>query len=365
MKLPTVFYHKHLESGAQIVEEANWQLAAVYSSIKEEYSMVRERAGFVDFSFQGGIAVAGSGAFDFLQKMIVNDLRKIAPGKALYSTMVDETGKVIADTVVLWVEEKLFVVNAGLFTTNQAIAWLKKYAVDYEVSVMPRSTCLLALQGPKSRDILQKAVDIQDLAYFDLKETKLGEIPVLIARVGFSGELGYELHTYPEYAHNLWDTLIELGKEYDARPYGLDATGVLVVEKGYLQSADFYEGSTPLEIGLEWTIGFEKDDFIGKTALLKRKSEGLKTKLMGFEMSDSSVVATGGDKLFDKNGQPVGQVTYGAYGPAVEKSIARGWIDNKHANEGEILQLGHEGKKYEVKVTQFKWYDPQNKIING
>lgn len=365
MKLPTVFYHEHLEYGAEIVEEANWQLAAVYSSVDEEYCMIRERAGFIDFSFQGGIAVAGSDAFKFLQKMIVNDLKNISPGKAIYSTMLDETGKVIADTVVLWVEEKLFIVNAGLFTTKIAIDWLKKYAADFEVSVMPRGTCLLALQGPKSRDVLQKAVDIQDLPYFSLKEDKLGEIPVLIVRVGFSGELGYELHAYPEYAHELWGALIELGNEYNVRPYGLDATGILVVEKGYLQSSDFYEGSTPLELGLGWTVGFDKDDFIGKEALLKRKSEGLKTKLMGFEVSEPSIVATGGDRLFKGSGESVGQVTYGVYGPAVGKSIARGWIDSKYANEGEALELEHEGKRIEAKVTQFKWYDPQNKIISG
>ena len=225
--------------------------------------------------------------------------------------------------------------------------------------------CFLALQGPKSREILQKAMDLKDLPYYSLKKDKLGDIPVLIARVGYSGELGYELYVYPEYAHELWDTIIELGKEYNVGPYGLGATQLLGVEKGYIGGSDFYEGSTPLEVGLGWTVGFDKGDFIGKEALLKRRSEGLKTKLMGFEVSDPKVVASAKDNLV-KEGKMVGQVTsQGAYGPTIGKSIGRGWVEIKYANKGEELELEHEGKRTKIKLTSTKFYDPENKIVRG
>jgi len=364
MKLLTPFYGKHLEYGATLIDVRGWQLAAVYTSIEEDYRRVRERAGFIDYSFQSAIAVTGRDAFSFLQKMLVNDLRKISPGRAIYSSILDETGKILDDSIVFWVEENLVIFN-GLFTKKQTMEWFKKHAPGFEVSILELGTCFLALQGPKSRDVLQKAMNVRDLSYLSLKQDKLGDIPVLIARVGFSGEIGYELYVYPEYAHELWDTLIELGKEYDVGPYGMGVSGILSIDKGYLTPPDFYEGSTPLEVGLEWTVAFDKGDFIGKDALLKRKSEGLKTKLMGFEVTDPKVVASPNDKLI-KEGRVVGQVTYrGVYSPAVEKSIGRGWVEIKYANEGEELELEHENKRTKIKLARPRWYDPENKIVRG
>ena len=268
--------------------------------------------------------------------------------------MFDETGKIIGDPVVLWVEEDLFIINDGV-NKEQLIEWLKKNAQGLNVAIIEMGICFLALQGPKSRDILQKAMDLKDLPYFGLKKDKLGDIPVLIARVGYSGELGYELYVYPEYAHELWDTIIELGKEYNVGPYGLGVTGLLGAEKGYIGGGDFYEGSTPLEVGLGWTVGFDKEDFIGKEAVLKRRSEGLKAKLM----------ATAKDNLV-KEGKVVGQVTSkGAYGPTIRKSLGRGWVELKYANEGEELELEHEGKRTKIKLTSARFYDPENKIVRG
>ena len=364
MKLLTPFYGKHLEYGATMIDVRGWQLAAVYTSVDEEYRLVRERVGFIDYSFQSAIAVAGRDTFNFMQKMLVNDLRKISPGRAIYSSILDESGRILDDSIVFWVEDNLIIFN-GLFTKYQTIDWFKKHTPGFEVSILELGTCFLALQGPKSRDVLQKAMDIKDLPYLSLKQDKLGDIPVLIARCGFSGEIGYELYVYPEYAHELWDTLIELGKEYNVGPYGMGVSAILAIEKGYLTGGDFYEGSTPLELGIEWTVAFDKGDFIGKDALLKRKSEGLKTTLMGFEVADPKVVASANDNLV-KEGKVVGQVTYrGAYSPAVGKSLGRGWVEIEYAKEGEELELEHEGKRTKVKLARPRWYDPENKIVRG
>ena len=364
MKLLTPFYGKHLEHGAKMIDVRSWQLASVYTSVEEEYRMVREHAGFVDYSFQSAIAVAGKDAFTLLQKVLVNDLRRISPGKAIYSSMLDETGKILDDGVLFWVEEKLFIFNGG-FTQRPTTEWLKQNAPGLEVAIIETGMCFVALQGPKSRDILQKAVDLKGLPYFSLKQDKLGEIPALIARAGFSGELGYELFVYPEYAYELWDALVELGKEYNVGPYGMGVTAILGMEKGYVGPSVFYEGSTPLEVGLGWTVAFDKGDFIGKEALLKRRSEGLKTKLMGFEVADPKVIASAKDNLL-KEGKVVGQVLgNGVYGPTVGKSLGRGWVEIKYANEGDELELEHEGKRATIRLARPRWYDPENKIVRG
>jgi len=324
--------------------------------------MVRERAGFVDYSLQCMFAIVGRDAFSFLQKFLVNDLRKIRPGKAIYSSFVDETGKVIDDTIVFWMEENRLIVN-GL-KPQPLYEWLKKNVEGFDAYIVEMGNGMLALQGPKSRDILQKAVNVKDLSYHDLMQDKIGDIPALIVRTGFTGELGYEFYVYPEYAHGLWNTLIELGKEYGVRPYGLGAGGVLAMEKGYLSGVDFYEGSTPLEVGLGWTVAFDKGDFIGKEAVLKRKGEGLKPKLMGFEVSDPKVVASAGDNLL-KEGKVVGRVTRAFYGFTIGKSIGRGWVEIGYAKESEELELEHENKKTKVKLVQYRWYDPENKKLKG
>jgi aminomethyltransferase len=322
--------------------------------------MVRERVGFVDYSFQFMFAITGRDAFGFLQKIMVNNLRKIFPGKAIYSTILDETGKVIDDIVLFWVEENLFILN-GL-KKQLVYEWLKKNALGSDVYITEMGNGILAFQGPKSRDALQKAVNIKDLSYYSLMQDKIDDIPVLIARAGFTGELGYELYVYPEYAHGLWDILMELGKDYDVGPYGMVAGRVLALEKGYLLGSDFYEGSTPLEVGLGWTVAFDKEDFIGKEALLRRRSEGLKTKLMGFEVSEPKVTASIGDNLV-KEGRVVGRVTRAGYGYTIGKSIGRGWVEITYAKEGEELEVEHEKKRTMIKLVRPRWYDPEGKKI--
>lgn len=362
MKLISPFYGKHVEYGGKFRSEDGYQSPLMYTSPEEEYRMVRERAGFIDYCMQRPIAVAGRDAFTLLQKLLVNDLRKISPGKVIYSSMLDETGKLVEDLITFWVEERQFILNS--LRRPATMDWVKKQAQSLEVSVVAMDTFFLGFQGPKTRDILQKATNVQDLPYFSLKQNNLGDIPVLIARVGYSGELGYEFYIHPEYGYALWDTLVELGKEYNVGPYGLTAGHLMSVEKGYLGGRDFYEGSTPLEVGLGWTVGWDKD-FIGKEVLLKRRSEGLKTKLMGVEVSDPKVVAAANDKLL-KEGKVVGQITSaGAYGPTIGKSLGRGWVDIQYANVGEELEIEHEGKRTKIKMARPRWYDPENKIVRG
>lgn len=362
MKLLTPFYGKHLEYGAKLIDRGGWQLPLVYTSVEEEYRRVRERAGFIDYSFMSSIVVSGKDAFGLLQKLLVNDLKKIHPGKAIYSAMTDETGKVVDNTIVYWLEENYFIVVGA---NKRTIDWVKKHTPGLNVCAVERNAALLPFQGPKSRDILQKVVDLKDFPYLSVREEKLNEIPIVLTRMGFTGELGYELFVNPEYAHALWDTLLEIGKEHQIGPFGLGASGILFREKGYLAGPDIYEGATPLEVGLAWTVAFDKVDFVGKEALLKIKKEGLKKKLMDFEVSNPKVIASAKDNLI-KAGKIVGQVTTnGVYGYTVKKSIGRGWVEINYAREGEELELEHENNRVKIKMSRGRWYDPENRKVNS
>ena len=363
MKLLTPFYGKHVEYKAEMIDLFGWQMAAVYTSPEEEYRMVRERAGFTEYSFNSLLAVVGKDAFTFMQKVLVNDLGKISPGRMMYSSILDEKASLVEDSTILWVEDNYFFINAG-FNKQGLMEHLKKNASGLEAYIVDTGSCFLSFQGPKSREILQKAMNVKDLPYFGVKRDKLGDIPVLIDRAGFTGELGYEFYVHSSHAHALWDALVELGKEYKVGPYGLAVTEITGIEKGYLFGPDYYEEGTPLEWGLGWTVAFDKD-FLSKKALLKRKSEGLKTKLVGFEVSDPEVVAATEDKLL-KGGNVVGKVTNATYGIAVGKSIGRGRVNIEYANAGEELEVEQEGKRTKVTVAKnYRWYDPENKIVQG
>jgi len=366
MSLQSPFHIKYAEQDGRVIVAGNVALIWNFRPIEEEVKMVRERAGFTDYSINNLSAVTGKDALPFLQKMLVNDLNKIHPGKAIYSSMLDETGAIIDDITALWVEEEFFIYNGDLAAKANANRWLKNHTQGFDVNIVEYGFGFLAFQGPKSRELLQKVADIQDLPYFGLKRVRIGHIPVHVARIGFTGEIGYELYVHPLYANDLWDALVEIGKDDDAGPYGYANTMALAIEKGYLWGPDFYQDASPLEVGLGWTVAFDKGDFIGKEALLNRKREGLKARLVAFEGADPKVVARENDKLF-KDDKEVGQITNAGRGRSIMKpSIGRAWVEMEYAQEGETLELEHKGQKTQISVKLDRdWYDPQNKIIKS
>lgn len=358
MPLITPFHRKYVELKAQMIDLAGWTLASQFSSVDEEYKMVRERAGFCDYAFQGVFFIAGKEAFRFLQMLTVNDIGKIRPGKAIYTSMLDTEGSIINDTIIFWMDDDTFIVHSGL-KKKMLEDWIRSQIVHYSASVTEIATTFLSIQGPKSRDVLMSSVEIEDLEFMELKRCELNGIPALIARTGFSGELGYEIHIYPEYADDLWDTLMDLGKDYDVGPYGLSLAGPLSVEKGYLDGPDFFAGGTLIEYGLEWTIAFDKGEFFGKDALLARKREGIKKKLVGFEVLDTDVVPSSGTNLL-KDKKIIGQVTASAHSPILNKTIGRAWVYVENAAAGEELYINQGGIKTKISIAKsYRFYDPK------
>ena len=365
MPLRTPFYNRYLELGAQMVDFFGVDIPWNVRSVDEEVEMVRQRVGFIDYTNSNLTSVTGRDAIRFLQKVLANDLNKIRPGKAIYSTIMDETGKVLDDGTALWVDESSFIYNGAWLNKPHIDKWFDRHSQGMDVAITDLGFSFLAFQGPKSRELLRNVADIADLPYYGVKRGSVGDIPAVIARIGFTGELGYECYVHPLYSHDLWNTLLEIGKDDHVGPYGWGATLVMGLEKGFLWGADFYEGSTALEVGLGWTVGFDKEDFIGKDVVVKRKEAGLNTRLVVFEVSDPQIVAAGTDKLF-KSDKEVGYVTNALYGVSIGKSIGRACVNIESANEGEALELEHEGMRVPVTVGLKKdWYDPENTKVRS
>jgi len=360
-------YCKYMEHNAELVSipEIGWDFQIQFTSIEKELKMMRSVAGFVDYSFNNIAAVVGKDAFAFLQKLLVNDLRKIKPGKAIYSPLVDEVGNMIDEATIFCLKEDYYLYNGGILKTA-ANDWLAKKSADFDVYVVHTGHCLLSVQGPKSRDILKNHIDIEDMNYYDLKETTFRDIPLLVGRLGYSGELGYELYCHYEQVSNLWDNLLEIGKDHGMGPYGMGATDVISIEKGYMHPLDFYPGSSPLELGLGWTVAFDKDDFYGMANLEKRKEEGLKTRLIAFELTDTDFEVDHFLPIY-KGAEKVGEVTHCAPGISTGRHfLGRAWVDSAVAKEGESIEIENNGKRTTVTVTlQKDWYDPGGKKVKS
>jgi len=355
-------HHKHKANGAEFMEIEGWQVVAQHSGVEEELQLVRTNAGLCDGSFWAQYAVEGKDALDFLQKVSVRDLSQLSPGHMIYTSVVDESGKVMDDLTIMCLGENSFYINS-LF---HSLPWLKEKAAGLSAHVVNVPNAAFTLQGVKSRDILMELVDISDMAHAEVRQVELGGIPVMLARFGFSGELGYELYFHPGDSNDLWDLLMEKGESHGLEPMGVAMAFVISLEKGFLMGPgmDFYEGGTPLEYGLGWSVSYDKD-FIGKDAILKRKEEGLKSKLMGFEVLDPSIIAETGSKLI-KDGVEVGEVTIGGFGVGVGKSIGRAAVKIEQAVADNVLVLDQDGKTTEVKLAaRYKWYDPDNKNIKS
>ncbi len=360
-------YSKYLEHNATVfpIPEIDWELQIEFAPVEEELKMIREAAGFVDYSFNNIIAVMGKQAKEFLQKLLVNDLNKIQPGRTIYSPLVDDKGSVIDEATVFCLKEDYFLYN-GSIMKEVADKWLAQQALNYDVYLAYTGHCLLAVQGPKSRDILKNHIDIDGMNYFDVKEAEFKNIPLIVGRLGYSGEIGYELYCHYEQVGSLWDGLMDIGKDQGLGPYGLEATEILSIEKGYLTPTDFYEGSTPLELGLGWTVSFDKEDFFGKQALMERKEQGLKTRLVGFEVKDTDFTLESGLPLY-KGNEKVGEVTQCGPGITVGKHfLARAWVDIDVAKDGEAIEVEKDGSRTTVNVILEKdWYDPGGKKLRG
>lgn len=358
----TPFYELHIKSGAKMAQGA-WALPMEYTGVKEEHEAVRQRAGITDFSSMGQINIKGKDAFALVQNLVVNDINRLSAGKVLYSTMCNPEGGIIDDTTVYCVAPDHYWIVTSTANRFKDVEWINEHAKGMDVSVTDISSGigLLCLQGPLSRTILQSVtdIDLQGVKYFEFAKARVGDTPVIVSRTGFTGELGYEIYVNAEDAYELWDALINAGKPHGAMLCGLGAAGgTIPLEKGYLSGREYNETINPFEVGLGWTVRLNKENFIGRDALLAVKEKGVSKKLVGFELEDPSIVAKTGNQILC-GGKAIGKVTSASYCFTVGKSIGLGFVGAEHSSVGTAVEidLGEDTAKGKLVVKPF--YDPE------
>jgi aminomethyltransferase len=350
----TPFYEIHLELGAKIAPFAGYEMPIQYEGIISEHKRVRESVGVFDVSHMGEFKVSGKDAMRFLQKLTVNDVSKISPGRAQYSAMCYENGGIVDDLLIYNLGDYyMVVVNAA--NIEKDFEWMKEHLDgDVKLENISDDVALLAVQGPKSLATLQKLtdVDLSQIKYYHFVKGKLAGVDMIISRTGYTGELGFELYfdAKPDLCRKVWNAVMEAGREFNIGPVGLGARDTLRTEMGYmLYGNDIDQTTNPLEAGLDWIVKFDKGDFIGKESLLKVKSEGLKRKLVGFVLEDKVPPRHGYEIL--KGGDKIGYVTSGTFSPILEKGIGLGYVDVKFSNPGEEITINARGRELQAKVV--------------
>jgi aminomethyltransferase len=358
----TVFNDKHKKSGARLVEFAGFEMPIEYTGINAEHLAVRNSVGMFDVSHMGEIWVKGPGAKPLLDYVLSNDPGVIVPGKAQYTCFPNGKGGIVDDLIVHQFEKEKYFLVVNASNIEKDFNWLKlqnKFGAVLENS--SDNISQLAVQGPDALKTLQKItdVDLNEIKSFTFVTGRIGGIDnVIIAATGYTGAGGFELYMENDNPGQLWDRIMEAGKEFGIQPVGLAARDTLRLEMGYcLYGNDINDTTSPIEAGLGWITKFnEGRDFIDRDLLLKQKKEGVSHKLTGFEMIDRGIPRQH-YKLFDSNGAEIGKVTSGTMSPMLKKGIGMAYIKTAFTKPGTEIFVEIRDKKLKAKVAKLPFYN--------
>jgi len=320
----TPLYDIHESLGAKLVPFGGWEMPVQYTGIIDEHNAVRNAVGLFDVSHMGEVYATGEKAFPFVQNLITNDVSKISDGQILYSPMCYEHGGIVDDLLVYKFSEDKFLIVVNASNIEKDFQWMQQHSEGANVQNHSVDIAEVALQGPKAEATLQKSTesDLSRLKPFHFIDTDIAGINCLVSRTGYTGEDGFEIYFQAIQAEKIWNAVMEAGKEFGIKPCGLGARDSLRLESGLmLYGNDITQDVTPLEAPLKWTVKMEKENFIGKKALLEKP---IKRKLVGFELLERAVPRHGNEVYI--NGEKFDYVTSGIFSPTLQKPIGLAFV---------------------------------------
>lgn len=349
----------HVALGASFTDFAGWSMPTRYSSDLAEHEAVRTRAGLFDLSHMGEIQVDGPEAAAALDRALVGNLTALAVGRARYTMICAPDGGVLDDLVVYRLDETRFLAVVNAANAQLVLAELEVRAAGFDAAVVDRSpdTALIAVQGPASAAIVESATGaaLADLAYYASRPAEVAGLPILLARTGYTGEDGFELYVDAEGAEQVWRTLAEIGGA-DLVPAGLACRDTLRLEAGMpLYGHELGPDRSPFEAGLGRVVRFDKPgDFVGRTALQRRKDEPPAEVLVGLRGSGRRAPRSGYPVLHD--GAEVGRITSGALAPTLGHPVAMAYVARELAEPGTALAVDVRGRTEPVDVVALPFY---------
>jgi aminomethyltransferase len=344
--------------GARLIPFGGWSMPVEYSGIVSEHNAVRTAAGLFDVSHMGEFEITGPRAMDLLQRVTSNDVSRLSDGQAHYSALPTPEGTVIDDLLVYRESRDRFmlVVNAANIQTD--FDWIvSNNDLGAHVEDVSGATSLLAVQGPRAVEVLQPLLDrpLDSVRYYHFVRGHVAGIDAIVSRTGYTGEDGFELYFASTHSGTLWNALLDGGKPLGLIPAGLGARNTLRLEaKLLLYGNDIDRSTTLLEAGLGWIVRFDKGDFIGRTALVRQQTEGVKRKLVGFEMLGREIARDHYPVRVD--GGEVGQVTSGSPSITLRKNIGLTYLPVRSAKVGTRFEVSVRGRACEAQVVETPFY---------
>lgn len=350
----TALYQQHVDLGARMVEFAGWMMPVVYTGIVEEHVAVRTHAGLFDIGHMARLSLGGPDILALLEKVCTNSIASMKEGQVRYNLICNESGGILDDVLVYcWPYGYSMVVNAS--NRAKIVAWLneQKQKLVVEIRDQTMETAMIAVQGPRAVEMVKGLTEIDpfSLKYYYAAATRCMGQQCVISRTGYTGEDGVEIMIGNAHANALWDELETMG----GKPAGLGCRDTLRLEAAMpLYGHELNETIDPLQAGLAWAVKFDKEDFVGKEAMLKRKEQSDLPIRVGLELEGKRPAREG--CAIQSNGKNIGVVTSGTFTPTVQKSIAMGYVPREHSKIGTMLSIDIRGQSQPARVVKLPFY---------
>ena len=375
----TAMHQRHLDLGARMMVAGQWLRPAYYGSrsqaaalIEAEVRAVRENVGLIDVSTLGGLDIRGPDAAKFVDRVYTWAYANQPVGRARYVLATDQSGVVFDDGVACRFHERHFYLTATTGAVDQVYRlmgwWNTQWRLDVDIANVTAAYAGMNIAGPKARAVLAAVDSDIDLSpeafpYMAVRSGHLGGVPVRILRVGFVGELGYEIHCPSGMGEALWDKLFEAGRPFDLKPFGVEAQRVLRLEKGHVIVGQDTDGLTnPAEAGMEWALAKKKPFYVGKRAVDMQIAKGVARRLVGFTLLDEALPAPWESHLVIRDGAIAGRVTSAVKSPSLGKVIGLAYVPTDLSSPGSRFQIRVEaGRMFDAEVVPTPFYDPENK----
>ncbi len=362
----TSIHHRHKELGATMMWTGDWRRPHSYGDPAAEAKAVHESVGLIDVSTLGKLLVQGPDAAAFLERLYPNRFADLKHGRIRYAVLGSDAGRIMDDGTVARLGDEQFYVTTTSTGAETVVEWFEwwnaVWGLDVEIADVTGALAAVNLAGPRSRELLARLTDLdlsnEAFSYLDARRAHVAGIPSLLLRIGFVGELGYELHFPSPYGEHLWDTVLDRGADLSARPFGLEPQRILRLEKLHIiVGQDTDSESNALEANMPWIVKFDKDDFVGKRSLEQVRDRGFREQLVGFEMAAGAVPAEGGQVVIE--GRPVGRVTSARWSGQTGSAIGMAWVPPELAEEGAELAIRLDGRLERAFVRLRPFFDPE------
>lgn len=365
----------HVARGAKMMNAGLWKRPEHYGDPAAEVLGTRNGLGLIDVGTLGKLLIRGKDIPALLERLYTNKWSGLAVGRARYGLMVNEEGIVADDGVAARLSDDTWyitVTTSGADAVYEGLEWNLQAGWNYEVHVnnLTDTYTAMNLTGPHARAALQPLTEIdlsnEAFPYMSVRQGTVAGAPVIILRIGFTGELGYEIHAPAGYGLYLWEKLVEAGQPYNITPFGVEAQRIMRLEKGHFIVSQDTDGLTdPFMAGLEWAVKMEKADFVGKPSLVRVQRRGVTSKLVGYEMLDPNLVSEEANQIVRPNPhwpiglEIIGRITSSRYSPTLKKSIGLCWLPADQSAPGSEFTVRIRGELHKGRVVPLPFYDPE------